>query len=79
MKLAREVGLAGATFPAVYNAANEVAVDAFHSGVVRFTGIESTIRRVVHAHTAPSAVDLYSILAADAWARTEALNILVKH
>ncbi|MFM1950580.1 MAG: hypothetical protein RL418_267, partial [Actinomycetota bacterium] len=36
VRLARQVGKAGLTYPAVYNAANEQAVDAFHDGKVGF-------------------------------------------
>ena len=50
--LARRVGQAGGTFPAVYNAANEVCVDAFHDGTIRFTDIVATIERVVDAYAA---------------------------
>jgi 1-deoxy-D-xylulose-5-phosphate reductoisomerase len=48
--LAYRVGAAGGTFPAVYNAANEVCVDAFHDRAIRFTDIVDTIARVVDAH-----------------------------
>ena len=50
VRLARQVGAAGGTFPAVYNAANEVCVDAFHDGTIRFTDIVDTVGRVVDAH-----------------------------
>ncbi len=78
IRLARQVGVAGATFPAVYNAANEVAVDAFNSGAIGFLDIVSTIERVVGEHTAPDAITLESVLAADAWARAEAMKFLSK-
>jgi 1-deoxy-D-xylulose-5-phosphate reductoisomerase len=74
--LARRVGLAGSTFPAVYNAANEVAVEAFNSGRIGFLDIVDTIERVVDAHEAPAAVSLESVLAADAWARSAASSLL---
>lgn len=48
--LAYRVGAAGGTFPAVYNAANEVCVDAFHDRAIRFTEIVDTIARVVDRH-----------------------------
>src|SRR6187431_2500994 len=48
--LAKRVGEAGGTYPAVYNAANEQAVEAFHARRVPFLGIVETIRRVVEAH-----------------------------
>jgi len=74
--LARRVGMAGSTFPAVYNAANEIAVDAFNSGKISFLDIVDTIERVVDRHDAPSAVSLESVLAADEWARREASTLL---
>ncbi len=73
--LARHVGELGGTFPAVYNAANEQAVDAFHEGRVPFLGIVDTIRRVVDAHEAGEPT-LEGVLAAEAWARAEADRIL---
>ncbi|WP_116113051.1 1-deoxy-D-xylulose-5-phosphate reductoisomerase [Austwickia chelonae] len=47
VRLARRCGEAGGTFPAVYNAANEECVDAFHDGHIRFTDIVDTVDRVV--------------------------------
>ena len=76
--LARHVGELGGTYPAVYNAANEQAVDAFHEGRVPFLGIVDTIRRVVDAHT-PGETTLEGVLAAEAWARAEADRLLAEH
>ncbi len=75
--LAKRVGTAGGTYPAVFNAANEVAVDAFHDGALSFTGIVELIEQVVDAHS-PDAGEptLESVLAADAWARSEARRVL---
>jgi len=73
--LARRVGELGGTYPAVYNAANEQAVDAFHARRVPFLGIVETVRRVVEAH-APGPVTLEGVLAAEAWARDEADRLL---
>ena len=72
--LARKAGELGATVPAVYNAANEVCVDAFLAGRLRFVDIVSTVADVVTRHDVPSTADLTieDILAADAWARAEA-------
>jgi 1-deoxy-D-xylulose-5-phosphate reductoisomerase len=78
IRLARQVGIAGATFPAVYNAANEVAVEAFTAGTIGFLDIVDTIERVVGEHTAPASVTLESVLDADAWARTAAMKFLSK-
>ncbi len=41
---------AGGTAPAVYNAANEVCVDAFHAGLIPFTAIVDTVARFVEEH-----------------------------
>ena len=50
VRLAKKVGRAGGTYPAVFNAANEQAVDAFHDGRLSFPGIVELIDRVVDAH-----------------------------
>ncbi|MBW8761837.1 MAG: 1-deoxy-D-xylulose-5-phosphate reductoisomerase [Microbacterium sp.] len=70
--LAKSVGRAGATFPAVYNAANEQAVDAFHEGRLSFLGITDTIARVVDAHEPPAALTVESLGEAELWARRKA-------
>lgn len=78
VRLAQQVGAAGGTHPAVYNAANEVGVDAFHDGVCRFTDIIDTIAEVVDRHDGAQfdAHTVDGVLAADAWARAEAAAIL---
>lgn len=75
--LARRVGEARGTYPAVFNAANEQAVDAFHDGKIRFDQIVSTIERVVDAHEAPSgALTRDSLTEAEAWARRTADDVI---
>jgi 1-deoxy-D-xylulose-5-phosphate reductoisomerase len=74
--LAKAVGRAGATFPAVYNAANEQAVDAFHEGRLSFLGIVDTIARVVDAHEPPDALTVESLAAAETWARQKADRLI---
>lgn len=74
--LAKQVGSAGRTFPGVYNAANEQAVDAFHEGRLPFLGIVDTVRRVVDAHDAPSELTRESLAEAENWARAEADRII---
>ena len=79
VRLARQVGEAGGTHPAVYNAANEVCVDAFHDGAIGFLDIVDTVAAVVEAHTTTGAGDAGSVegvLEADAWARARAAEIL---
>ena len=72
VKLARQVGEAGLTYPAVYNAANEQAVEAFHAGFLKFDQIVDLVQRVVDAHDAEKELSLESVLAAERWARDRA-------
>jgi 1-deoxy-D-xylulose-5-phosphate reductoisomerase len=76
--LARRAGELGSTAPAVYNAANEVAVEAFRNGRLRFVDIVDTIAAVVGRHDVPSEQTLTvdDVLAADAWARDEAARVI---
>ncbi|WP_136054770.1 1-deoxy-D-xylulose-5-phosphate reductoisomerase [Microbacterium sp. K24] len=74
--LAKAVGRAGATFPAVYNAANEQAVDAFHEGRLTFLGIVDTIARVVDAHEPPDVLSVESLADAESWARRTADRLI---
>jgi 1-deoxy-D-xylulose-5-phosphate reductoisomerase len=76
--LARTAGERGGTAPAVYNAANEVAVDAFHEGRLRFPDIVATVAHVLDRHDVPSKEHLTvdDVLAADAWARAEAASLI---
>ena len=60
---------AGLTYPAVYNAANEQAVEAFHSGRLSFLGIIDVIKATVDAHRPQADLSLEGVLAAEAWAR----------
>ena len=78
VRLAREAGTAGATAPAVYNAANEVAVEAFRQGRLGFVEIIDTVDHVLGLHDVPSspALSLDDVLAADAWARAEAIRLI---
>ncbi|KQR38691.1 1-deoxy-D-xylulose-5-phosphate reductoisomerase [Microbacterium sp. Leaf159] len=76
--LAKAVGRAGATFPAVYNAANEQAVDAFHEGRLPFLGIVDTIARVVDAHEPPQTLTVETLAEAEEWARRKADQLIAK-
>ena len=75
--LARAAGERGGTAPAVYNAANEECVEAFRAGRLAFTDIVPTIQGVLSRHVVPSEVAIEDILAADAWARTTARELIV--
>jgi 1-deoxy-D-xylulose-5-phosphate reductoisomerase len=79
VRLARQVGEAGGTHPAVYNAANEVCVDAFHDGLIGFLDIVDTVAAVVEEHATTGAGDARSVegvLEADSWARTRTTDLL---
>ncbi len=78
--LAREAGERGGTAPAVYNAANEVCVDAFRGGRLAFADLVPAVARVVGNHDVPSKDHLTvdDVLAADAWARSAAADLIDK-
>jgi len=76
--LARQVGEAGLTYPAVYNAANEQAVEAFHAGKIGFNQIVDLVERVVNSHNAEAELSLESVLAAEKWARDRADGVMAK-
>ena len=72
--LARAALRAGGTAPAVLNAANEVAVEAFLSRRIRFTAIAAVIEDTLNGIAAAPAGTLPQILEADAIARRKALE-----
>ena len=65
-------GRAGGTAPAVFNAANEVAVAAFLEGGIPFGLISETIERTLEAHIPGPASSVDAVRAADRWARDKA-------
>jgi 1-deoxy-D-xylulose-5-phosphate reductoisomerase len=67
--LARRAGEVGGTLPAVFNAANEVAVEAFCAGRIRFDQIAESVAAVMGWHATVMQPSLEVILEADAWAR----------
>lgn len=72
LALAIWAGESGGTLPAVMNAANEVAVQAFLNGRVAFTRIPLVIRAVMEVHAVIDKPDLTVLLEADRWARAAA-------
>jgi len=72
LRLAREAGEAGGTLPGVFNAANEVAVEAFLAEQISFPRIWGMVEEVMQKHTTLSSPDLDAIIEADRWARSEA-------
>ena len=78
VRLARRAGEHGGTAPAVYNAANEVCVEAFRTGDLAFVDIVDTVASVLDGHDVRWQGDLTvdDVLAADAWARAQTLEQL---
>jgi len=87
VRLARTAAAAGGAAPAVYNGANEAAVEAFFAGAAPFLGIVDTVAAVLAEHLGhlehleqPARPDddltVDDVLAADAWARTRARELL---
>jgi 1-deoxy-D-xylulose-5-phosphate reductoisomerase len=72
LRLAYEALARGGTCPAVLNAANEVAVESFLAGQIRFPAVAALNARVLEAHTPQSVTDLGMLLEADGWARKQA-------
>jgi 1-deoxy-D-xylulose-5-phosphate reductoisomerase len=72
LDLARQAGEVGGTLPAVLNAANEVAVEAFLNERTSFPAIWQTVARVMEKHSVIQHPDLETLIDADAWARREA-------
>jgi 1-deoxy-D-xylulose-5-phosphate reductoisomerase len=66
----------GGTMPAVLNAANEIAVQAFLDRRIGFLGIAATIRRTMDAHIPREILTLEDALQADVWARGHASGIV---
>lgn len=78
LRLAYDAGEIGGTMPCAFNAANEVAVEAFLSGALSFLGIYELIRRTMDAHRTISHPALQDLYDADAWSRRFAADTLGK-
>jgi 1-deoxy-D-xylulose-5-phosphate reductoisomerase len=75
LRIAREAGLAGKTYPTVLSAVDEVAVDAFRTGQIRFNDIPALIESVLDRHVPQHVTGLDVVLGADRWARDEAARL----
>jgi 1-deoxy-D-xylulose-5-phosphate reductoisomerase len=71
LRLAREAGIAGRTYPTVLSAADDEAVSAFLAGALRFIDVPAAVELVLEKHQ-PAEVSLESIWEADRWARVAA-------
>jgi 1-deoxy-D-xylulose-5-phosphate reductoisomerase len=68
----------GGTMPAVLNAANEVAVNAFLNREIRLPDIPVVIRKTMSKHTVMAATELALVLEADRWGRDKAQEVIQK-
>lgn len=69
LSYAYEAADRGGTYPAVLNAANEVAVSRFLEGEIRFLKIPEIVRAALDSHNSQPAADLETIASTDRWAR----------
>ena len=74
--LAVSAGKTGGTMPAVLSAADEVAVQAFLAGSIRYTDIYRLVERVLGEHVSQPSPDLDAIVEADRWANLRAAEIV---
>jgi 1-deoxy-D-xylulose-5-phosphate reductoisomerase len=78
LRIAREAGVAGGTYPTVLSAADEVAVAAFAERRIGFLDIVRIVEETLQAHESHSVADLEVMARADDWARRKA-GQLVQH
>lgn len=76
LKLAYDALAAGESMPAVMNAANEVAVEAFLKGKIGFTDIAMSIARTMDSHESQSLATVEDVLSFDLWARGKTRELL---
>ncbi len=76
LALAFQAGKTGGTAPAVFNAANEVAVQLFLDRKIRFDQIPVLVEKALAGHKTVHAPDVDQLLAADVWARENAEHFI---
>jgi 1-deoxy-D-xylulose-5-phosphate reductoisomerase len=76
VRLAYEALQRGGTMPAVLNAANEIAVQAFLEHRLPFLAIATVIERVMREHEPQEPRKIEDVLRADAWARARAHEVI---
>lgn len=76
LALALKASETGESMPAVLNAANEVAVNAFLHGKIQFLRIPQVIEKTMETHTVHPVQTIEAVMAADAWARQTAMSLL---
>jgi 1-deoxy-D-xylulose-5-phosphate reductoisomerase len=75
LSLGYEVAQTGGTAPVVFNAANEVAVEEFLAGRIKFVNIVEIIENCLNRHNVKATICLEDVLEADAWARKEVTEL----
>jgi len=76
LALGFEVGRAGGSAPVVFSAANEVAVEEFLAGRIKFVTIVEVVEQCLNKHDVKRCVSLEEIHEADAWARRKVIECL---
>jgi 1-deoxy-D-xylulose-5-phosphate reductoisomerase len=79
LRLGYEVARLKGTAGAVLNAANEVAVEAFLAGTIRFGGIWRTVEHTIRTHSLQLAPSFDDLLEADRWAREAAYEFIKRN
>jgi len=76
LELAYAAGICGGTMPAVLNAANEIAVEAFLNKTINFVDLSMIIDKVLNTHNSVKDPSLEDILMADKWARAKTKQLI---
>ena len=76
LRLAVEAAVKGGTYPAVLCAADEVAVELFLAGRIKFTDIARLVEETLSGHEPVTRPDIEAITAADSWARNKVHQII---
>jgi len=77
LSLAFQAGRVGKTMPAVLNAANEVAVQAFLAGRIGFASIPTLVTKVMEEHSPFNYNSLEEIMETDKWARRRTEELII--
>ncbi|HUT97410.1 MAG TPA: 1-deoxy-D-xylulose-5-phosphate reductoisomerase [Dehalococcoidales bacterium] len=76
LRIAIEAGKKGETFPAALCGADEIAVQQFLAGRIKFTDIPELVERTLEEHKAVATPSLEAIMAADDWARERVMQLV---
>jgi 1-deoxy-D-xylulose-5-phosphate reductoisomerase len=79
LSLGYDVARAGGTAAAVFNAANEAAVEEFLAGRIKFINIVELIEDCLNNHNVKTGANLQELLEADAWAREQVKKSISRH